>query len=400
MPTSFDVVIVGSGFVGSALARALQDLPLKVAILERTPVHQMPFDQRSIVLSYGSSRILNALGVWDTLSSKTIPIETIQLSEAGRFGMVHLSAKEERVNALGYVVEGGYLQHVLGQATQAADRITSWCPANVVSMEKEEQHWRLGVECEQGYRELRAKLVIGADGTHSLVRRLQKINIEEFDYQQMAIVSQVGLHRSHHHVAYERFTQKGAIAFLPLAGLKAGLVWSAPQSFAKTLMEWEDKLFLEKLQQYFGYRLGRFLSLGQRVSYPLKKICAMQQAGPGWVLIGNAAHTLHPIAAQGFNLGLRDVACLVDVITDALHQKQNLFDEGVTKAYVDARARDQTDTTRFTHRLVRVFSQETWPIKITRTWANSLIEYVPFLKHRIARQAMGLAGRLSRLNRR
>lgn len=397
--TLFDIIIVGSGFVGSTLACALQSLPLKIALLEQAPPRAVIKDQRSIVLSYGSSRILDTLGLWSMLRPHTVPIQTIQLSDAGHFGMTHLSARDEHVEALGYVIEGGYLQHALTQAVEAIPTLTTLRPAKVIDMKQAANHWCLEVETEQGSRELQAKLIIAADGTHSSIRRLQQIGVEEFDYQQTAIISQIGLHRPHHHVAYERFTPKGAIAFLPLQGLHSGLVWSVPTQHAEAIMQLSDKAFLQQLQENFGYRLGKFIEAGQRVKYPLKLTQTKQQAGLGWILLGNAAHTLHPIAAQGFNLGLRDVACLADLIADALRQQQDLFSETLTKAYVNARARDQKRTIDFTHHLVRMFSHDIWPVGVARGFASTFIEYVPPLKSYVARQAMGVAGRLARLAR-
>ncbi|OGT68150.1 MAG: hypothetical protein A3I12_04730 [Gammaproteobacteria bacterium RIFCSPLOWO2_02_FULL_38_11] len=388
---SFDIVIVGRGFVGTALALLLRDLPLNIAILDRLPEFSNTSDFRSIVLSYGSYLILDRLGLGDFIKNHAVPIYTIQVSDAGHFGMTHVSSVEEGVPALAYVIEGGVLQRVLETSLKTASSLTFFYDSQIISLIELEQAHQITIEHQGKHKILKTDLLVGADGTDSIIRKLKKVKTKEFDYEQTAIVSKINLNRAHEFISYERFTSEGSIAFLPLSGLQSGLVWSAPSVLAAEILSLPDELFLQRLQKQFGYRLGKFRGVRQRITYPLKSSSACLQGGKGWILVGNAAHTLHPIAAQGFNLGLRDVSFLSEVICDGLSLNKKLYENDLIARYSAGREGNQEKTQRFTHYLVSLFSQTYWPMKLARNGVSALIEYFPPLKHRIAKHAMGIS---------
>lgn len=379
MNSQFDLVIVGGGFVGSALAIALQKTALRVALIEKMPASaSFSHDKRSIVLSHSSHLILQRLGIWSLLSPQTTIISSIQTSQAGHFGMTTLIAEEEKIPALGYVISGGFLLQSLMEAASVCPNVTVFRGAQLLSMAREADSWKLEVDQEGELISLRSAWLVAADGTHSMVRKLQNIEVETFDYHQTAIVSSVVLSRDHQHKAYERFTKAGAIAFLPQPGKRVGLVWSTATELANTLLDLSDDEFLKRLQEAFGFRLGRFVAIEKRFSYPLQMLCAKKTAVDGCFLLGNAANTLHPIAAQGFNLGLRDAYELA-----ALYQ-EGVLDDDLVKKYRDKRQADQKRTREFTHRLVRVFEIDNPVFSIFRSVGSFLIDYIPPLKHLIA----------------
>lgn len=380
MNSQFDLVIVGGGFVGSALAIALRQTALRVAVIEKMPaLASFSHDKRSIVLSHSSHLILQRLGLWSLLRPHTTTIASIQTSQAGHFGMTTLSAEEEKIPALGYVISGGFLLQTLMEAASACANVTVFRAANVASMRREGGGWKVDVEQEGELISLQSPWLVAADGTHSMVRNFLNIEVETFDYQQTAIVSSVSLSRDHQHKAYERFTKEGAIAFLPQAGNRAGLVWSAPTQEAQSLLDLSDDEFLKRVQAAFGFRLGRFVAIEKRFNYPLQLLRAKKVAVEGCFLLGNAANTLHPIAAQGFNLGLRDAYELA-----ALWQEESSKVD-LVEQYRNKRQVDQKRTSEFTHGLVRFFEINNPALSIFRGIGAFMIDQIPPLKHVIAR---------------
>lgn len=367
----YDVLIVGGGLTGLTAAIALSK-GLRIGVIDAVTHHQ-PIGGRSIALSYGSQQLLVRWGIWDALSDVATPVLKVHVSDRGHFGMTRFSAAQAKVPALGYVVPMQMLQSVLQTAVESDSTIEFICPASVSAMESYEQGWLLDL----GHRRLSAALVIAADGTNSTIRKLQNIAVTERYYHQIAMVANVHLAGSHHNTAYERFTSKGAIALLPLGEQSCALIWTVSES---EYVQQEDQEFLRELQKQFGYRLGRFIGVSERHTHILKQSCASEQIKQGLVLLGNAAHTLHPIAAQGFNLGLRDIACLAETIG-----RQGDF----LQQYVQLRLTDQKRVMRFTDGLTKIFSENHW-LTLPRNLGLSLLDVTPPIKRMLLNQFAGI----------
>lgn len=376
MQNDFDLIVVGGGYVGSAFVAGLQSLPLKIAIIEKSETdHHLLQDKRSIVLSHRSKVIFEHLGCWSLFSDHVTRIQQIQTSERGRFGTITLSAKQMDVDALGYVIEGGFLLRQLMDLAFSQANVTVFRGAKLVAVHRESEKFRVEFEQEGRAVACYAPSLIAADGTHSAVREAFGISCRVHDYQQRALVANVTVVREQDGCAYERFTSEGAIAFLPRSGRQYGLVWSAPNELANSLDALSDEAFLLRLSEVFGGRLGRFESISKRFSYPLQyRIAEKIALNEGVVFLGNAAHTLHPIAAQGFNLGLRDAYDLASIIRSGLSGSM------LIEAYQQQRKADQKRTIDFTHRLVKTFDVQNEFLGPIRSVGMALIEYLPFVK--------------------
>lgn len=398
----FDIIISGAGLAGASLALAAAQQGLRVALIEALPrptTRQTGYDERSITLAYGSSRIFAGLGVWPALAQVAAPIHRIHISERGRFGATRLDRSEEGVDALGYVVNARVLGGTLFAALDALPTVTWLCPARLTAIETQSDHIAARITQNNNEQVIRAQLLVGADGTDSTVRTLLGIGINEHDYHQTAIVTTLAAERDHARCAYERFTASGAIALLPSSPTRMGLVWMQRTAAAQHALSLPDEEFLAQLQQQFGSRLGTLHSLSARRGYPLKLVQAQAQSRARSLLIGNAAHALHPIGGQGFNLGLRDIATLAQLLADARRSNTDLGAETLLEKYRVWRAQDQQRVVRFTDSLVRVFESERPPLAAVRPLGFLAATLCPPLKHRIARSAMGLAGRLPRIAR-
>lgn len=402
-----DLLIIGTGLVGTSLALALKSLPLSIVLVEASPIKtdlESNSDSRSLALTYASANILNAIGVWSYLESVATAIETVHVSERGHFGMTRIKASDEQVPALGYVIPAPLLGNVLN--TQLLTMIEhhpnfSLCnPAKVQQLSANDQGWQVTVETVEGLKNIDARLVIAADGTDSTVRKLLNISAQIQDYQQSAIATSAVLTRNHKKVAYERFTEQGVLATLPLQDpQRCGLVWTAPNNIIDELQSLDKQEFLQRAQEVFGYRLGKFVDLGVRHSYPLKTLYADEQIRDGLVLVGNAAHTLYPLAAQGFNLGLSDVALLAQVISEAVRAKRNPGELDILQKYLEQRFKPQQRITQFTDNLVNLFSQDFLPLTVARNTGLLVLDLLPPLKNKLAKRLMGMEGKLPNLVR-
>ncbi len=399
----YDVLIVGGGMVGASLACALGGAGLRTGVIEAVPFRsdaQPSYDDRVIALSWGSSRILRAMGVWPGLEKEGVtPIERIHVSDRGRFGATRLDCAEEGVEALGYVVESRVFGRVMEPALAGLENVDLFCPARLKSFDLSARRARVLVEHEDGVRDLRARLLVAADGGQSVVRERQGIKLWRAGYGQTAVIANVTPERAHRNVAYERFTDTGPLALLPMTEGRCSLVWTARDEQVPGLLELGDRAFLQRLQERFGNRLGGFRTIGRRVAYPLSLMHVRERVRQRLAIVGNAAHLLHPVAGQGFNLGLRDVAVLAEVLSGARRNGEDPGDLSVLKRYSDARRGDYLRTTSFTDGLVRTFSNNFFPLTLLRDAGLVALDILPPLKHLLARQAMGLNGRLSRLER-
>lgn len=330
----FDITIVGAGPVGASLAAALQGLPLRIALIEAKLPENFQQD-RPMTLSFPSVQILKSLQIWGALAPKATPIHTIHISEQGRVGNVRLYAEAVGLDAFGFVVSFQDLTRVLRDATTQLVNVTPICPAEVIEISGKTPAIQLTLKQREGCERITTELVVAADGTYSTIRNLLGIGVETYDYQTNALITEVQVDHHMPGVAFERFFHNQVLAFLPFSENRYGVVWEVSSEQSKTWMAFPEAIFIERLQSAFGYKLGRFSHATTRGNYPLKRVLAKEMARPGFVLLGGALHTLHPIAAQGFNLGLRNLAVLAEVIQQALQQKEPIGSFPLLNTYTE-----------------------------------------------------------------
>jgi 2-octaprenyl-6-methoxyphenol hydroxylase len=394
----YDIIIAGGGMIGSSLALALAPLSLRVAIVEpiaRGCAAQPSFDDRSTALSRSTQRMYEAMGLWDEILTAATPVTRIHVSDQGRFGFSHIDAEEQKVEALGYVVINRVLGSVLQSALGEVPKLDILCPAEITAARVAPDAAVVTVQHTDGNsEELPCRLLVAADGARSSVRDMLGITANHVAYEQRAIVGNLLPEKPLNNCAYERFTKNGPLAMLPVADGRAGFVWTVADRDAERILALDDDSFIAELQEAFGYRLGALSRPGTRASYPLHLSKAMRLTATRAVLIGNAAHGLHPVAAQGFNLGLRDVAALCDCIADF-----SLDDPELLERYAAWRKNDQSKLVGFTDGLVRMFSSNKRPTQALRNIGMLGFDMVPGVRSLFAKHAMGLAGRLPRLSR-
>ena len=400
----YDIVIAGGGMIGTSLALALEPLGLSVAVVEAIPrkaATQPSFDDRSTALSRSTQRMFEAMGLWPRIAAASTPIRTVHVSDQGRFGFSHIEAEEQGVEALGYVVINRVLGGVLQDALDSLESVDVFCPARIVDVELSPDKAAAEVEFVDGKQQtLTCDLLVASDGANSAVREMMGITAQKSHYGQCAVIGNLLPEKDINNVAYERFTKQGPLAILPVADGRAGFVWTVSEDDADRVMALDDKAFLAELQEQFGYRLGTFSRVGKRASYPLVLSKALRLTATRSVLIGNSAHGLHPVSAQGFNLGMRDVAAIVDCIADCPTVTQ--IDPGGTsllEQYSRWRRSDQKKLVRFTDGLVKLFGSDSRSLRVLRNIGMLGFDLVPGVRSVFAKHTMGLAGRLPRLSR-
>ena len=400
---TFDVIISGGGMVGASLAHALSGHGLQIAVIERFPVKenqsQPSYDDRAIALSYGSKRILDALGLWNGLVGDAEPIKKIHVSDQGHFGFARLDQAEEGVEALGYVITARDLGKLLLPSLTDCEDVQLFCPANLLEFNVDDNNVAVVIDLDGKQKTIHAKLLVAADGGQSSIRDQLGIEVNDVGYNQSAIISNVTAQKAHDNVAYERFTQTGPVALLPMSENRCALVYTVENDQLDEVMGLSDKAFLQQLQQRFGYRLGRFSRIGKRVAYELRFKEVAEHTRPRVALIGNAAHTVHPIAGQGFNLGIRDVAALAEVLMDAKQVDQDFGNMDVLSRYADWRSKDHRAVMFATDSMVKLFSNPLSVVKTARNMGILAADLLPGARHWISRQAMGLAGKQPKLSR-
>ncbi len=403
--TDYDIIIAGGGMIGTSLGLALAPLKLRVAIIEavaRSAEQQPSFDDRSTALSRSSQRTFEAMGLWPEIVAASTPIKNIHVSDKGRFGFAHIDAGEQEVEALGYVVINRVLGQVLQSSLSGVDGLDLMCPAKICAVATADDDVTATIEEPGGQRTLTCKLLVAADGASSGVRDMIGISASRVDYDQWAVIGNVLPEKAPGNCAYERFTDTGPIAMLPIADERAAFVWMLPPASARELLTLSDEEFTDRLQDTFGYRLGRFSKVGKRAAYPLALTKANGLIAKRSVVVGNAAHGLHPVAAQGFNLGMRDVAALCDCIADARDTEEASLDCGsaaILENYAEWRRSDQKKLVRFTDGIVRLFGDQRPPVPALRDLGMLAFDMIPGVRKIFAKHTMGLAGRLPRLSR-
>jgi 2-octaprenyl-6-methoxyphenol hydroxylase len=392
----YDVVIVGGGMVGASLAVALSSENIRIAVIEPvTPrtQEQPSYDDRGLALSISSQRILQQLGLWDAISATANPIAHVHVSDQYHFGFVRLHAERLHVPALGHVVLARELGQVLMGRISATKNIDFICPAQVSDVVIHADKAEVTLLRDDTTSTITAQLVIAADGSHSPVRKMLGINADFKDYGQTAIVTNVTPGKPHHNTAWERFTKQGPLALLPFTENRCVAVFTVVSESAEHYMNMSDDDFLASLQTRFGRRLGNFKKPGKRKSYPMQFIIAQEQVRERVVILGNAAHTLHPNGAQGFNLCLRDIAGLAEILLPAIRAGSDPGSRHLLNRYHELRQPDQNRITKFTDGLASMFYNDL-PHKILfRNTGMLLMDTCPSLKQSFALRAMGLYGK-------
>jgi 2-octaprenyl-6-methoxyphenol hydroxylase len=354
-PGRHDVLIVGGGLAGLSLMLALKGAGLRVVLIEATAGNAIPpsFDDRHLALSLASVEGLRGLGIGPALEQGTQPIQELQVSSEGEFGSVQVKASDYGLPYLGLVCPAHRLGQSLHEAAAALADFALLRQTELLSLERMDDHWQARLSTPEGERVIAARLVVGSDGTGSRVRSLCDIASNTTEYQQRAIVTNIEVKHARPGVAYERFTRTGPLALLPLPSQRLGVIWTKPSEQASALMAGSDEDFRHALNAALPSRFGRLQSLGKRQSYPLALTIGEQSIAWRAALIGNAAQTIHPIGAQGFNLGLRDALGLARVLGKACDDPG---DAQLLERFAQERAADRERTIRFSDGLVALTS--------------------------------------------
>jgi len=395
MATEYDVIIVGGGMVGASLAVALAGTDSRIAIIEAVSPgsdQQPSYDDRGLVLSLSSQRVLQTLGLWDQMAVSANPVRHIHVSDQHHFGFVRLHAEALNLSALGYVVLARELGQVLSSRIKRTGTIDLVCPAQVKAVAVRDNHVTVEIHGDNRSTKLDSKLLVAADGSQSHVCELLGIGSVVKDYAQTAIVTNVTPGMAHGDTAYERFTTHGPVALLPQSEQRCAVVFTVKTEDANTYMGMSEHEFIGKIQDCFGYRLGAFRKPGTRKSYPIKLITAKEQVRDRIVVLGNAAHTIHPNAAQGFNLCLRDIAGLAEILVPALRAGADPGQDRLLNRYQGLRARDQNNIIRFTDGLASMFCNDLPHRIMLRNMGMLVIDLCPQLKREFMRRAMGIYG--------
>ncbi len=401
MAQQFDLIINGGGMAGATLAWGLNYIlgpqkALNIAIIEASADEQnhAGFDARVIALSYGSRQILEQIGLWQDYQSIVTAINNISVTDRGHCGQTTLTPQEYQVPHLGYVVELADSGKLLHEKLANSKQVTWFRPNSITKLEQSQES--VDITLANG-EQLSAPLIIAADGGFSTVRQLLNLSNEQTNFSQSAIIANITTSQAHQGVAYERFSEHGPIALLPMSQGRSSLVWSMNTQEIESVMALGDDAFLASLQQAFGYRLGTFEKTGKRVSYPLIQTLATQLTHHRVAFIGNAAQALHPIAGQGFNLGLRDVAALIHQLSTAVRNGQDIGSFNTLHQYSELRTADRDNTVWATSGLVSIFSNQHWPLVLGRNVGLSLSNCFSALKKPVAHQMLGWNHQLPQL---
>jgi len=387
-----DVLIVGGGLVGSSLAIALENSGLSVGLVEAAPPRvdlQPSYDERNLALARATVNALTALGVWARVGARATPIRRIHVSRKGEFGAVRLAASAHGVDAFGAVLPARELGNGLLAQLDGCRSLQRYAPAKLTAVEPGIDAITARLTTKDGEASVRTRLLVGADGTPSFVRGALGIQTDNVDYAQTAFVCTVTPERAPDGCAFERFTSSGPVALLPLPERRAGVVLTVPASDAARVAALDDAGFVGLLQERFGYRLGRLARPGKRASYPLARVQAQRLHAPRAVLVGNAAQTLHPIGAQGFNLGLRDALTLAELVEA---HRDDPGSPALLAAYATRRRDDHARTFAFSDGLARLTANDAPLLRPLRSLGLLAIDRAPWLQAMLVGGAMGYRG--------
>ncbi len=399
--SQFDALIVGGGMVGATLACALADSSLRVALIEggapRDPRRDEPHDLRVSAITRASRQVFTALGAWEGMVARRVsPFREMQVWDATGAGEIHFDSAEIGEAELGHIIENRVVQIALWERLRNAENVSVFCPAACARLRREAGliHARL----EDG-RELSARLVVGADGAQSRVRQFAHIPVHGWQYDQHGLVATVRSELPHRETAWQRFLPEGPLAFLPLHDGRCSIVWSTAPEHAARLQAMEDAAFCEELGRAFGGKLGRIEETSARAAFPLRLQHAECYVAAGIALIGDAAHSVHPLAGQGVNLGILDAASLAEVLLDAHAANKDIASLAVLRRYERWRKGHNLLMMAAMDGFKRLFGSEWWPLRGARNAGLTLTNRLSPAKQLIMAQAMGRGGDLPRLAR-
>lgn len=398
MKLNCDIAIVGGGLAGASLAVALAPLGYDVKVIEAVAYKaavQPSYDDRTLAISHSSCRILSSIGLWDSLAAEATAIRKIYITELARPGRVVLDAAEMGLTEFGHVVEARSFGAVVTKFMDRIDNIDVVSPALVKNIEIGGPTTKLQLESETGTEELQARLVVAADGANSFIRNHLQIPTVSRDYGQTAIICNITPQQAHEGRAYECLTNTGPYAVLPHTGKRCGLVWSVASHKAEEILSLGDATFIARAEERFDSQLGAFTKVGKRSAYPLKLVRATEDIRERLVILGNAAHAIHPIGAQGFNLALRDAAVLAEILAD--DDLGDPGESGLLHTYSQWRRQDQRGTIAASDGMTRLFAHPSAFAAGLRTTGLLAHAILPSLRRRSAIKAMGYRGRVPRL---
>ncbi|MDF2154106.1 2-octaprenyl-6-methoxyphenyl hydroxylase [Vibrio sp. CAU 1672] len=389
----YDVVIAGGAMAGATLALAIDRLSqgaLRIAVVEPFKAHagdHPGFDSRSIALSYGTVNILRYFNLWAAIEPFATPIRHIHASDRSHAGMTEITHEEVGLEALGYVVELADVGQVYHKRLQSSPAISLYCPDSVAHISRDVDH--VSVELGSG-QSIEAKLLVAADGAVSRCCQQIGLALAEHDFEQVAVIANIVTQAPHQGRAFERFTENGPLALLPMSDNRMSLVWCLRPDEAQMVMALSEQEFLTRLQQDFGWRLGGMEKVGQRASYPLLLRHRRQNIAHRFAIVGNAAQTLHPIAGQGFNLGIRDVATLAE---EVVRQSDDAGRYRGLRQFSQRREQDRNETIWLTSALVHVFSNDLPAMQVGRNIALAAMDNLSIFKQPLLRRTLGLVKR-------
>jgi len=392
---NYDIIVVGGGMCGASLALEMHALGLKVAIIEmQLPQADPGKPERVIALSYGSRCHFDGMGVWHDIEAQGIaPIRQISVSEAENRGSVLFHHEQANIAELGYVVENANVLKAL--YTRLAGEVDIYCPASVKSIRLEEAAAHIIVRDSKSEKHLKCALLVAADGTNSQTRSMAGIGTVGWDHNRFGIVASTTPEKSHDNTAFECFRSSGPLALLPLDEKRFSIVWTLKPEEASRTLSMPDSMFLRSLSRAIGgdlrTRLGDMVETGPRACFPFELRQARQRTARRLALIGNAVHTLHPVAGQGLNLGLRDVRALSEAVAAAVRSKRDVGGYIVLEAYENARVIDNASVIGFTEGLNAVFNNKLAPVRFARGWGLEGMQRLPSLKNWLLRHAAGLS---------
>jgi 2-octaprenyl-6-methoxyphenol hydroxylase len=391
----FDIVILGGGLVGSSLACALDGRGYRIALVEGSLPRDTPpgFDERKLALAATSMNALDALGVLALLPEPPSPIRRIHVSRQGDFGVVRLAAADSGREAVGAVVSARELGLALERRLAALSGLRLLRPQTLTGLAQHDEHIALQLRSGETTTTVGTRLLVAADGTRSFARQALGIGVEEYDYAQTLMVCSIATDRPADGGAYERFTDQGPVALLPM-GRQYGAICAVRAADAASVLALDDGAYAAYFQERFGWRAGRIVRVGKRSAYPVARVVAERIVAPRALLMGNAAQTIHPIGAQGFNLGLRDALSFVDVLTGP-----DPGDAALLEAYRQARQDDRERTLAFSDGLARATANDSLPMQLLRSAGLLALGNVPGLSASVAAGAMGFRGRVPTLSR-
>lgn len=397
--SKFDIVIVGAGAVGGTLAYALSCVGYTVALIERTALRtdqQPAFDERYLGLSRSTRIALEGIGLWSHMDRDAVSVSRVHVSSKGQFGSVVMDAADEGLGVLGHVLPARAVGRALYNALSKQTGIQIFSPADIISADIMADSVRLKM---QDGKDIKTKLLIGADGAESAIREHFQIGQSRWEYGQSAVIANFDVDCLERGLAYERFVPEGAIALLPRCDNGLAAVCSVNDDVADSLMEKDDDSFACYIAEQFGSRLGAITQMGQRCRFPLALVRSKESVRERLVLIGNAAHCIHPVAAQGYNLSMRDVAALVEILAHAHRQGADPGALSLLQEYADWRKQDERIMVAFTDGLMRLFINPLLPVTLLRQKGLLALRYIPGMRNLFTRIVTGRLGRQAGLMR-